>query len=128
MNLKETWLSETIQDDSNIEGYKLHRGDRKGRDGGGTAMFVREEYESQKISEMSIEGAEMVTVYIENLNILNIVIYRRPDARMCNFSELLKKIRQTLKEMKAPEPTVILSGDFNFPFVKWKRQLNGGCL
>ena len=29
--------------------------------------------------------------------------------------------------MKTPEPTIILSGDFNFPFVKWKRLQNGGC-
>ena len=128
MNLTETWLSETIKDDSNIEGYNLHRGDRKGRDGGGTAIFVREEYESKKISEMSSDGAEMVAVYIEKLNILNIVIYRPPDARIGNFSEILKKVRQILKEMQAPEPTVILSGDFNFPFVKWKREINGGCL
>ena len=29
--------------------------------------------------------------------------------------------------MKKPEPTVLISGDFNFPFVVWKRMSNGGC-
>jgi len=29
MNFTETWLNETIQDDLNIEGYNLHRGDKR---------------------------------------------------------------------------------------------------
>jgi len=69
----------------------------------------------------------MVAVYIEKLNIINIVIYRPPDARVFNFSEILKNVREILKEVKAPEPTVIVAGDFNFAFLKWKRGINGGC-
>ncbi|CAL4160765.1 unnamed protein product [Meganyctiphanes norvegica] len=128
MNFTETWLDETIQDDPKIEGYKLHRGDRKGRVGGGTAIYVREEFEAQKIAELSSNGVEMVAVYIEKLNIINIVIYRPPDARTYDFQEILIKVRVILKDVKAPEPTVILSGDFNFPFAKWKRNVNGGCI
>ena len=128
MNFTETWLNETVQGDPKIEGYNLFRGDRKGRVGGGTAIYVKEEYEAQKISELSSDGVEMVAVYIEKLNIINIVIYRPPDARVFNFSEILKNVRGILKEVKAPEPTVIVAGDFNFAFVKWKREINGGCI
>jgi len=128
MNFTETWLNETIQGDPKIEGYNLYRGDRKGRMGGGTAIYVKEEYEAQKISELSSGGVEMVAVYIEKLNIINIVIYRPPDARVFNFSEILKNVRGIYKEVKAPELTVIVAGDFNFPFVKWKRGINGGCI
>ena len=128
MNFTETWLNETIQDDVKIEGYNLYRGDRKGRDGGGSAIYIREEYETRKISELSVEGVEMVAVYIEKLNIINIVIYRPPDARLSSFSEALRNVRGILKDVKTPEPTIIVTGDFNFPFVKWKRMKNGGCV
>ena len=128
MNFTETWLNETIQDDLNIEGYNLHRGDRKGRTGGGTAVYVREEYETRKIAEISINGVEMLAVYFKKLNIINIVIYRPPNARLVDFSEVLEKVNVILKEAKAPEPTVIITGDFNFPFIKWNRMENGGCV
>ena len=29
--------------------------------------------------------------------------------------------------MEVMEPTVIISGDFNFPFVTWKRIIGGAC-
>ena len=128
MNFTETWLNETIQDDVKIEGYNLHRGDRKGRDGGGTAIYIREEYETRKISELSVDGVEMVAVYLEKLDILNIVIYRPPDARLSSFSEILRNVRGILKNVKTPEPTIVVTGDFNFPFAKWKRMKNGGCI
>ena len=80
MNFTETWLNETTQGDLKIKGYKLYRGDRTGRVGGGTAIYVKEEYETQKISELSSDGVEMVAVYTEKLNIINIVIYRPPSA------------------------------------------------
>ena len=53
LNFTETWLNKTIQDDPEIAGYKLHRGDRSVRFGGGTAIYVREDCESEKIAELS---------------------------------------------------------------------------
>ena len=29
--------------------------------------------------------------------------------------------------MNKPEPTVIITGDFNFPFIEWKRNELGAC-
>ena len=43
------------------------------------------------------------------------------------FDIILNNIEEIFKELKTPEPTILLSGDFNFPFVKWKRLFNGGC-
>ena len=39
----------------------------------------------------------------------------------------MNEIERILKNNDGPEPTIIMSGDFNFPFVKWKRTPNGGC-
>jgi len=69
----------------------------------------------------------MVAVFIEKLNILNIVIYRPPSSLGKNFLEILKKVKDKLNKTKAPEPTIIITGDFNFPFIKWKRGKHGGC-
>ena len=73
MNFTETWLSETEQEDTRIKGYQLYRSDRLGKDGGGTAIYIKEKYEAQKVAEMSIGSIEFLAVYIEKLNILNIV-------------------------------------------------------
>ena len=127
MNFTETWLDENKQEDMKIKGYQLFRGDRIGKNGGGTAIYVKELYEAQKVTEMSIDGVEMIAVYIEKLNILNIVIYRPPDTNIINFSKILDKLKEILSEVKVPEPTVLLTGDFNFSFIKWIREENGGC-
>ncbi len=43
------------------------------------------------------------------------------------FEVILKKIEENFQNLQKPDPTIILSGDLNFPFVKWNRQLEGGC-
>ncbi|CAL4086617.1 unnamed protein product [Meganyctiphanes norvegica] len=127
MNFTETWLSETMQEDMKIKGYQLYRGDRKGKNGGGTAIYVQEKYESHKVTEISVDGVEMIAVHIEKLNIINIVVYRPPDAKANHFMKILDKIRDILSETRVPEPTVIMTGDFNFSFIEWIREENGGC-
>merc|ERR1712121_543984 len=95
--------------------------------GGGVAIYVKDEFEAQKIAEMSTEEVEMVAVFIEKLNIINIVIYRPPGTKGKNFSEILGKVKEILRKVKTPEPTVVLTGDFNFSFVEWTRGKLGGC-
>ncbi|CAL4185854.1 unnamed protein product, partial [Meganyctiphanes norvegica] len=45
MNFTETWLDNLITNDINIKGYQVFRGDRKGRRGGGTAIYLNEDFE-----------------------------------------------------------------------------------
>merc|ERR1711915_477487 len=44
-----------------------------------------------------------------------------PDTEIQAFEVILKELKKILEKMDKPDPTVILSGDFNFPFVNWKR-------
>ena len=74
MNFTETWLNSETEVCPEIGGYRLYRGDRSHRKGGGVAIYVKGEFEAQKIAEMSTDEVEMVAVFIEKLNILNIVI------------------------------------------------------
>ena len=106
---------------------RLYRGDRSHRGGGGVAIYVKSEFEAQTIAEISTDEVEMVAVYIEKLNIINIVIYRSPGKKGKKFLEVLKKVKEILRKVKTPEPTVVLTGDFNFAFVEWKRGKHAGC-
>ena len=67
MNFTEIWLNSEIQKCREIKGYNLFRGDRTSRKGGGVAIYVKGEFEAQKIAEMSTDEVEMIAVFIENL-------------------------------------------------------------
>ena len=45
MNFTETWLDDSINNIIDINGYQVWRGDRKGRQGGGTAIYLHEDFE-----------------------------------------------------------------------------------
>jgi len=59
-----------------------------------------------------------VAIYIEKLNTINIVIYRPPDTGSLAFNKIIDKTKTLLENMDKPEPNVIITGDFNFRFVK----------
>merc|ERR1712121_216127 len=86
MNFTETWLNSETEICPEMGGYRLYRGDRLHRGGGGVAIYVKDEFKAQKIAEMSTDEVKMVAVYIERLNIINIVIYRPPGTKGKKFS------------------------------------------
>ena len=128
MNFTETWLKEEDQDEK-IPNYVTFRGDRKGgkTKGGGVAIYIRDGFEGKLVLEDYVESCEIVAVHIEKVNIINIVVYRPPDTKLPVFTAIMNKINKLLSEMETPEPTVILTGDFNFPFIEWKRSEVGAC-
>ena len=127
MNLTETWLDSTIKDVVEIEGYNLFRGDRKNRGGGGAAIYVHDKIEASQICEMSNGICDMVAVKIPDIQTINIVVYRPPDTTSQEFNPVLNEIQKIFQNLEKPEPTIILSGDLNFPFVKWKRLSDNSC-
>jgi len=127
LNLTETWLNETIKDDADLEGYKIYRGDRKSRIRGGTAIYLHDKLEAEEICQMSYENCEMIALSIPDMQTINIVVYRPPGTELKVFEVILKKIEENFQNLQKPDPTIILSGDLNFPFVKWNRQPEGGC-
>ena len=65
MNFTETWYNNKIKGYPKMKGYELYSGDRSHRQGGGTAIYVKTDFEAQKIAEMSTDEVEMVAVFIE---------------------------------------------------------------
>ena len=127
MNFTETWLDKTITKDIKIPGYEVFRCDRKDRKGGGTAIYLNEDLEATVLLEVNIGRCEMIAIYIEKINAINIVVYRPPDTKIIDFNKILKEIKELLSKMNTPEPVVIITGDFNFPFVKWTKGAHNGC-
>merc|ERR1712240_174513 len=72
-------------------------------------------------------SCEIVAMSIESINIINIVIYRPPDTCYNDFVNVMKKIEKLLSDMGTPEPSVIITGDFNFRFIEWSRNKEGAC-
>ena len=127
MNLTETWLDETVEEIVDVEGYRIFRSDRKGRERGGTAIYVHDNIEANVKLKMSNGKCEVVAVEMPDIQTLNIVVYRPPDTKSHEFNPILSEIQNILKNLEKPEPTIILSGDLNFPFVKWKRLPDNSC-
>ena len=76
---------------------------------------------------MSNGTCEMMAINIPDIQTVNIVVYRPPGTKSQEFNPILNKIQEIFKNLEKPDPTVILSGDFNFPFVKWKRLPDNSC-
>ena len=128
LNFTETWLTDTVQDEAKISGFNEYRGDRKDCKQGGTAIYLNTEIEGFLISSFSQNKCEMVAIRIPSLNLVNIVTYRPPHTKINDFNPLIVKIREILNSLERPDPTIVWTGDFNFPFVEWKECDSGGSI
>ena len=130
VNLTETWLDKHIVEDAKIKNFQIYRADRRENvrnDRGGAAIYVKDPYEAKEISNVGVGKCEMIAIEIEKLNTVNIVIYRAPDTTSSVFLSIITQLKGLLASLKSPEPTIIISGDFNFPFINWIRDANNGC-
>merc|ERR1711954_456102 len=127
MNFMETWLNDTVKEDADIEGYRIFRADRKGRIRGGEATYLNNRIEANEICEFSNGICEIIAIEIPDLQTVNIVVYRPPKTESKDFEIILTKIQDIFSSFKQLDPTILLSGDFNFPFVEWERLEDNSC-
>ena len=122
----ETWLSPMIMDSEvthNFPGYSILRCDRGARQGGGVALYIREDLTGDILCSFDNGVCELLVVMVHQLNTVVVVAYRPPNTRISEFSELLSKLDGVLEELPAPTPTITVMGDFNFPksSIVWSR-------
>ena len=114
--------SDILNEEIKIANFEVYRSDRKApRKGGGVAVFT---HQSIKISEPQIKRfsnstCELLILEAEDLNLHIVTIYRPPDTTSDKFYPALGEAEQYLKKLSA-SGNIILLGDFNFPFLKWK--------
>lgn len=119
--VSETWLSSDISDDvCSLNGFhKPFRSDRVGRIGGGSAIFVRKEYDCKFIRKASL-GSDIDYVFLEimcNENKILLGSVYRPNNNIDS-----SMITRVIDELSFISPFVIVVGDFN------SNILNDSCL
>ena len=87
---------------------------------GGVAIYLHDEVEGDILATLSKNKCEMVAIKSQALNTINIVVYRPPKTKGEDFYYILDKVEEILSEMGNPNPIILMTGDFNFPFVKWE--------
>ena len=99
--ITETHLNSNILDaEIQINNYALFRQDRKDRSHGGTACYVHSSLCSNIIESRSNSFCELLMIEISDLDLVLAVVYRPPHSPEKAFR------------------SVIVLGDFNFPFVQ----------
>ncbi|KAK4829368.1 hypothetical protein QYF61_003295 [Mycteria americana] len=116
--ITETWWDDLHNWSAAMDGYKLFRRDRRGRRGGGVALYVRECLDSLELDDGD-DRVECLWVRIRGkANKADIVVgvcYRPPnqdDEADKLFYKQLGEASQSL--------ALVLVGDFNLPDVCWK--------
>ena len=128
INIFETWLNDEVTTQANIKHYNIFRSDRKGEIRG-VAIYVYEKLaDAKEIYKISHKNCEMIAIHIPEIQTINIAVYRPPKTKKQVFDKILNELEKILKNVEKSKQTIIISGDFNFPFVSWKRMESGGCI
>ena len=119
--LTETHLNEGILDcEVKIEGFNIFRADRLAAKQGGVIIYVKDNVKDlEVILRESIGNIETLVLYTKELNLVIILVYRPQTAELMNFRTMLTKMENKLESLGCPTPSIILTGDFNFPLLRW---------
>ena len=93
IGLTETWINQD-HNDAEIcpDGYELIRQDREGRECGGVALLVHDDFTAEPLLRFSNDGCEVLVVKILQLNHICSIVYRPPSTPYGKFKEVLDKI------------------------------------
>ncbi|KAK4826282.1 hypothetical protein QYF61_007129 [Mycteria americana] len=116
--ITETWWGDSHNWSAVMDGYKLFRRDRRGRRGGGVALYVRESLDSLELDDGD-DRVECLWVRIRGkANKADIVVgvcYRPPNQDEETDELFYKQLGEASRSL-----ALVLVGDFNLPDVCWK--------
>ncbi|RMC20151.1 hypothetical protein DUI87_00997 [Hirundo rustica rustica] len=116
--MTETWWDDSHSWSSALDGYKLFRRDRKGRRGGGVALYIKKAFDAIGI-DTNDDGVECPWVRIKGkankADILLGVCFRPP-----NQEEEVDNLFYKQLENVSRSSTLVLVGDFNLPDICWE--------
>ncbi|KAK4827580.1 hypothetical protein QYF61_019482 [Mycteria americana] len=116
--ITETWWGDSHNWSAAMDGYKLFRRDRRGRRGGGVALYVRESLDSLELNDGD-DRVECLWVRIRGkANKADIVVgvcYRPPNQDEETDELFYKQLGEASRSL-----ALVLVGDFNLPDVCWK--------
>ena len=122
ISLTESHLSGNVKEaEISIEGYTIFRKDRaEDKMRGGVITYLKNDLakSAKELTSGSIGLNEYQCIYIKDPNILLMNVYRSPNSSFQDFKEVLRILEDTVD--KCPRNlTTLLTGDFNFPDIKW---------
>merc|ERR1711974_43149 len=90
--------------------------------------YVYEKLEAKVVYKISHRKCEMIAIHLPEIQTINIAVYRPPKTREQVFDIVSNELEKILKSVEKSKQTISISGDFNFPFVTWKKMECGGCI
>lgn len=122
VSLTETHLTDDIKEaEVHFSNYVHFRTDRSERKKGGVITFVKETLASNTEVLLSESNSfiEVQMIHVRSLDLVYVNIYRPPACPRNKFGDQLMKIRDVINNLPPPMPTIILTGDVNFPLINW---------
>ena len=92
-------------------GWSVFGSDRDKRMCGGVLCLAREEFLVGLQFSFSTTHCEILGIYLSNINVANITIYRPPDSPYEHFLEILNKARNWISELESSgiRPKILLN-------------------
>ena len=111
--MSETWLSGSIENRYSLPGFRAFYCSRDLGTGGGSALYIANNFSSIQLKNPTFTRAEVVCVQIKLRNASFVVcqIYRSPSTDRCLFNSELEQCLIWLSKMNK---TTLITGDFNF--------------
>ena len=121
ITLTESWLGEGVLDSEvYIKDFSISRADRANREGGGVIAYVRDNLTVSHELSFSDSICELLCIYIQELKLGVITVYRPPGSENISFSNIIKKMDKWLLELSSEfnDLDILVTGDFNLGFLK----------
>ena len=121
ISLTESHLNDDILDaEIKIDGFYAIRQDRASSPKGGIITYIKDSVSTTaKVVATGSKGhIEYLCIYFRDKNLLFITIYRPPSENHQQFYEILKIIDDFITSLPT-SPSIVLTGDFNYPNIRW---------
>ncbi|KAL5258268.1 hypothetical protein ACHWQZ_G013045 [Mnemiopsis leidyi] len=116
--LTETWLKPYVHDSQlNIDDYSVHRCDRGTRVGGGVLLYTHQDLHITHTEKLDKDSCQLLMCTSEPSKMIICVLYRPPSAPLDDFQACLSALDGYTDGKD--DYDLCLSGDFNFPGLKW---------
>ena len=105
-----------------MQNYTIFRQDRTlGIKKGGVMIYIRKDLalNTIELTGGSRGNCEYQIIHLTDSNLVLINMYRPPNAKLDDFKAQMEEINRVIDDIGNPLPTLILTGDFNFPELRW---------
>lgn len=113
ISISETWLTQSLEENYELQGYTAFFCSRKNKIGGGSALYLKNELKPKLLLAPKFSEAEVICaeVFFEESAATICQIYRSPNSDKNNF---VNELEDFLENICKTRKTVIVTGDFNY--------------